>query len=106
MLMDEGMDSGDILLQEESQLDCEENFGELHDRLAKLGAALLIQTIDQVISGTASRQKQETSGVTFAPRLTRETGKILWTSNASDIVNLIRGLSPLPAAYTFMDGLP
>lgn len=105
MLMDEGMDSGDILLQEDTQLGDEENFGELHDRLAELGAALLIKTIDRVINATASRKKQDASGVTFAPRLTKETGKILWTSNASDIVNLIRGLSPSPAAYTFLNGL-
>ncbi len=104
MLMDEGMDSGDILLQEKTPLSPDETFGELHDRLAQMGAGLLLTTIELVISGAARRQKQDASAVTFAPRLTRETGKIAWNDRVADIVNLIRGLSPSPAAYTALDG--
>ena len=81
-----------------------ETYGELHDRLAQLGATLLIKTIEHVIAGTAQRQPQDASGVTFAPRLKKETGKINWQDNFSDIVNLIRGLSPSPAAYTLLEG--
>lgn len=104
MMMDEGMDSGDILMQEETPLGCSETFGELHDRLSKLGADMLLKTIEQLEAGTARRQSQDASAVTFAPRLTKETGKINWDDNAVSIVNLIRGLSPSPAAYTVMDG--
>jgi methionyl-tRNA formyltransferase len=104
MLMDEGMDSGDILAQEETPLGDEETYGQLHDRLAKDGAALLMKTISQVISSKAHRRQQDTSGVTFAPRLTRETGNINWQESAVHIVNLIRGLCPSPAAYTFWEG--
>ena len=104
MLMDEGMDSGDILLQQETDIGATETYGELHDHLAKLGASLLIKTIEQVVAGTAKRQPQDASGVTFAPRLKKETGKINWNNNVSDIVNLIRGLSPSPAAYTHLEG--
>lgn len=104
MMMDEGMDSGDILMQEETPLGYSETFGELHDRLAKLGADMLLKTIAQLEAGTARRQGQDTDAVTFAPRLTKETGKINWGDNAVNIVNLIRGLSPSPAAYTVMDG--
>ncbi len=104
MMMDEGMDSGDILMQEETPLGYSETFGELHDRLAKLGADMLLKTIAQLEAGTARRQAQDTDAVTFAPRLTKETGKINWGDNAVNIVNLIRGLSPSPAAYTVMDG--
>jgi methionyl-tRNA formyltransferase len=104
MLMDEGMDSGDILTQEETQLGVMETYGELHDRLAQLGATLLIKTIEQVVAETAQRQPQDASGVTFAPRLKKETGKIDWNNKVSDIVNLIRGLSPSPAAYTHLEG--
>lgn len=103
MLMDEGMDSGDILTQEEVLLAADETFGELHDRLAKQGAALLIKTIEQVISGNACRQVQDATAVTFAPRLTKDTGKINWGDNVLNIVNLVRGLSPSPAAYTQLD---
>lgn len=104
MLMDEGMDSGDILLQEETPLGPEETFGQLHDRLARLGAGLLLKTIDQVISGSVRRQAQDAANVTYAPRLTKETGRINWNSNTRSIVNLIRGLCPAPAAYTSLDG--
>ncbi len=104
MLMDEGMDSGDILTQEETPLEATETYGELHDRLAKLGATLLLKTIEQVVAGTAQRQPQDAAGVTFAPRLTKETGKINWHDSVFNIVNLIRGLSPTPAAYTSLDG--
>jgi methionyl-tRNA formyltransferase len=104
MLMDEGMDSGDILLQQKTEIGAAETFGELHDRLAQLGAILLIKTIEQVVAGTTKRQPQDTSGVTFAPHLKKETGKINWQDNVSDIVNIIRGLSPSPAAYTSLEG--
>lgn len=104
MLMDEGMDSGDILIQEETPLGADETYGHLHDRLAKLGANLLLQTIGHVVDGSASRQPQDKTGVTFAPRITRETGRINWRDNRIDIINLIRGLSPSPAAYTSLDG--
>ncbi|HQL00154.1 MAG TPA: methionyl-tRNA formyltransferase [Smithellaceae bacterium] len=104
MLMDEGMDSGDILMQQETPVGPDETYGELHDRLARLGAELLIQTIDEVVAGRAKRISQDPALVTFAPRLTRETSRIVWNAPASDIVNLIRGLSPAPAAWTRLDG--
>lgn len=104
MLLDEGMDSGDILNQEETPIGDMETCGELHDRLAKLGAALLIKTIDQVVSETSRRRSQDSIKATFAPRLTAETGRINWRDKSSDIVNLIRGLSPAPAAYSTLDG--
>src|SRR5208283_2627912 len=104
MLMDEGMDSGDILLQQETDIGAAETYGELHDRLAQLGATLLIKTIEQVAAGTAQRQPQDSTGMTFAPRLKKETGKINWKDNVFNIVNLIRGLSPSPAAYTHLEG--
>lgn len=105
MIMDEGMDSGDILLQEETEIGATETFGELHDRLAQSGALLLIKSIEQLSKGNAGTKKQDASGATFAPRLKKETGKINWNHRTSDIVNLIRGLSPAPAAYTLLNGL-
>jgi methionyl-tRNA formyltransferase len=104
MLMDEGMDSGDILLQEETPLGASETYGEVHDRLAQLGATLLIKTIEQMVDGTAKRIPQDASAMTLAPRLKKETGKINWNDKVSDIINLIRGLSPSPAAYTSLEG--
>jgi methionyl-tRNA formyltransferase len=106
MKMDEGMDSGDIILQQETLIDSAENYGQLHDRLAIEGAALLIEAINQMSAGTASPKPQDASQVIFAPRLKKETGRINWDSGAEDIVNLIRGLSPTPAAYTYLSGQP
>lgn len=105
MIMDDGMDSGDILLQEETQLGAAETFGELHDRLSQFGALLLIKSIEQIAHGTAERKPQDPSTATFAPRLKKETGKINWNNKAADIVNLIRGLSPSPTAYTSLGGI-
>jgi methionyl-tRNA formyltransferase len=102
MLMDEGMDSGDILLQQETAIGAAENYGQLHDRMAIMGANLLIEAIEQMTTGKAEPQPQDKSRVTFAPRLKKETGLINWNFNVYDIVNLIRGLSPAPAAYTFL----
>ena len=104
MLMDKGMDSGDILLQQQTVINTAETYGELHDRLAIQGASLLIEAIERMSAGSALPKPQDTSGVTFAPRLKKETGRINWSSDAGDIVNLIRGLSPAPAAYTYLSG--
>ena len=104
MLMDEGMDSGDILTQQETDIGAAETYGDLHDRLAEIGATMLIKTIEQVVAGTTQRQTQDASRVTFAPRLKKEIGKINWHDNVFNIVNLIRGISPSPAAYTHLEG--
>jgi methionyl-tRNA formyltransferase len=104
MLMDEGMDSGDIVLQQQIEINNMETYGELHDRLAISGAAMLMKAIDRVAAGDFSGQPQNGSLVTFAPRLKKETGRINWSFDAGAIVNLIRGLSPIPTAYTFLEG--
>lgn len=104
MLMDEGMDTGDILMQEETEIGHEETFGELHDRLAVKGAALLLKTIEMIISGTVKRTPQDPACATYAPRLNKQDGLIRWDSDIYQTVNRIRGLSPLPCAYTFVKG--
>ena len=104
MRMDEGMDSGDILIQEETPLGPEETFGELQDRLAERGADLLLKTIGMVTDGTVRRTPQDHASATFAPRLKKENGVIDWHRHADEIVRLIRGLSPSPCAYSFLQG--
>ncbi|MHB9099259.1 MAG: methionyl-tRNA formyltransferase [Syntrophales bacterium] len=104
MQMDEGVDSGDILLQEETLIGAEETFGELHDRLAKMGADLLLITLAMMETGMLRPRSQEHRLATPAPRLGREDGLIRWKSDARSIVSLIRGLSPSPGAYTFLEG--
>ena len=104
MLMDEGMDTGDILIQEETMVGPEEIFGGLHDRLADMGALLLLKTIDMILEGNAPRTPQDSSLATYAPRLKKEDGLIRWDADVNYTVNLIRGLSPAPCAYTFFKG--
>jgi methionyl-tRNA formyltransferase len=104
MLMDEGMDTGDILTQEETMIEPMETFGKLNDRLADMGARLLLKTIDMVASGNSTRRPQDASLATYAPRLKKEDGLIQWDAYVQQTVNLIRGLSPTPCAYTFFKG--
>jgi methionyl-tRNA formyltransferase len=102
MLMDEGVDSGDILLQEETDIDPDEIFEGLHEKLALMGAELLLKAVEGVVNGTVVRTPQDASFATYAPRLTVESGYIDWNKDSKDIVNLIRGLSPSPGAYSFL----
>jgi len=102
MLMDEGVDSGDILLQEETDIDIDDTFDDLHERLSKMGAELLIRTVRGVMDATLDGTPQDASLATLAPRLTREAGYINWDNEAGKITNLIRGLSSHPGAYSFL----
>ncbi|MBW6485921.1 MAG: methionyl-tRNA formyltransferase [Syntrophobacterales bacterium] len=101
MKLDTGIDSGDILLQEETPIGENENFGELHRRLAEMGAKLLLKTISLSLTGNLHPQRQDHSLATFAPPLGRELGLINWEDDCQKIARLIRGLSPTPCAYTF-----
>jgi methionyl-tRNA formyltransferase len=104
MRMDEGLDTGDILTQEETIIEPDETFGILHDRLAKMGAELLVKTIEMMQRGVGRRVPQNDMSASYAPKLKKEDGHIHWDSDVHSIVNLIRGLSPAPCAYTFFDG--
>ena len=104
MYMDTGLDTGDILLQNSTKIYEEENAGELHDRLAILGADTLIETLDLMKKGSIIRIKQNHEDATYASMLTKETGKIDWSLNAEKIKNLIRGTYPWPGAYSFYEG--
>jgi methionyl-tRNA formyltransferase len=104
MRMDEGVDSGDILLQEETPIGEEETFGTLHDRLANMGAGLLLKAIAQVEAGTLRPRPQDHRLVTQAPRLGSEDGRVRWDADARAIVARIRGLSPTPSAHTLLGG--
>lgn len=101
MLMDEGVDSGDILLQEEVAIEPDDTFDDLHETLSTMGAKLLVQAVRGVANGTITPTPQDTSLVSLAPRLERGVGHVDWTDEPGKIVNLIRGLSSQPGAYSF-----
>ena len=104
MYMGEGMDTGDMILKQEVEIGENETTGELWDRLSKVGAELLVETLKQVESGTAPRQKQG-DDFTLAPMLSKEMSKIDWENKtAVEIKNLVRGLNPIMGAYSFLEG--
>ena len=103
MYMDVGMDTGDIILKEETNIGEEETTGELWDRLSVIGGKLLIETVKQIEAGTVKRQKQGES-FTMAPMLNKDMAKIDWENKtAKEIHNLVRGLNPIMGAYTFLN---
>jgi len=104
MRMDEGVDSGDILIQEEIDLQQEETYDRLHDRLAVLGAQCLLRALEGLAAGTVQRTPQDHSQATLAPRLKKEDGQIRWEAPARQIAHFVAGLSSVPGAYTFLDG--
>ena len=104
MSVNEGVDTGDILLQEETPVASDETYDLLHDRLAKMGADLLLRTLQDMEAGRAQRRPQDNALVTYAPRLKKEDGLIRWQDSVRNIARLIRGLSSTPGAYTFLEG--
>jgi methionyl-tRNA formyltransferase len=102
MLMDEGMDTGPILLQEKIPIAPDDTAGSLSPRLAELGGRLLVETIARLKAGTLVPRPQDDTLATMAPLLKKEDGLIDWTLPAVAIVNRIRGLTPWPGAYTFL----
>lgn len=104
MQMDEGVDSGDILLQQETPIGPEETFGELHDRLAELGAELLLIALAMLQTGTLLPRPQDHRLASLAPRIGRDETRIRWQKDYRQIVRLIRGLSPVPGACTSLAG--
>ncbi len=102
MKMDEGIDSGDILLQQETPLGADETFGALHDRLARMGAELLLKTLTSLQKGELQPRPQNHALATYAPPLGKEIGLIHWADDCLKIVRLVRGLAPSPGAYTFL----
>ncbi len=98
------VDTGEIIMQRKIAVGPDETFGELHDRMADLGGGLLVETMDRIELGKYETSIQENSEATKAPKIYPELGKIDWGCSANEIHNLVRGLSPKPAAYTFHDG--
>ncbi len=103
MYMDVGMDTGDMILKEEVQIGENETTGELWERLSKIGADLLVKTLEQIQNGTATREKQG-NDFTLAPMLNKEMAKINWDEQtAKEIKDLVRGLNPIMGAYAFLN---
>ncbi len=104
MQMDEGLDTGDMLMKTEIVLDEKETGGSLHDKLAGAGAELCVQTLEALKDGTAVREPQGESMTEYARMLDKGMGRIDWSKDAKSVECLIRGLNPWPSAYTEWNG--
>ncbi len=103
MLLDEGMDTGDILLQREVEISPDETAGGLHDRLADIGAELIVETVEALGNGTAVPVPQDESMATTTRKLSKEYSIIDWNRSHEDIRNLTRALSPSPGCRTKLE---
>ena len=104
MYMDIGMDTGDMILKQETEIGENETTGELWERLSKIGAELLVKTLKEIENNSAPRIPQG-DDYTIAPMLDREISKIDWEKkSAIEIKNLVRGLNPFMGTYSYLDG--
>ncbi len=103
MQLDAGLDTGDILLVKKTDIKPDETSGELFDRLKVLGAQLLIETINELLSGTLKPVKQDDSQSTYASMLSKNISAVDWTKSAQQVHNHIRGLEPWPVASTVIN---
>jgi methionyl-tRNA formyltransferase len=99
MRMTEGLDEGPVLATAILRIDALETAGSLHDRLAKAGAALLVETLEELAKGEAVETPQAVDGVTYAKKIRPKEARIDWTRSAGEVDRKIRGLSPFPGAW-------
>ena len=104
MQMAEGLDTGPVFAEEQTDIDAHETAGELHDRLAELGADLLIRCLDPILDDTLTPVPQRETDVTYAARISKADACIDWSRSAVDIDRLIRAYDPWPVAETLLDG--
>lgn len=105
MMMNEGLDTGDMLITKKVKIDFNETSGELYDRLSCLGAETLEETLTNLENGTLVRTPQCDAESTYAPLLSKEISNIDWNESALTVYNKIRGLNPWPVAVTYIDGV-
>lgn len=104
MVMDEGLDTGPILLRKEVAIGREETAGELHDRLSVLSGDLLLETIEGLAGNSLVEQPQDNSRATYAPKIDRSMSQIKWARPARTVSAHIRALDPWPGAFTLLSG--
>lgn len=100
MYMVKKCDAGDMILKKEIEIDSEDTYETLHDKMAPVGAEALIEALDSIEKGQAKAEKQDDSLSCYASMITRDMGIIDWSKSSKEIKNKIRGFNPVPAAYT------
>lgn len=104
MYMVEALDAGDMISKVAVPIEEQDNVGSMHDKLAKAGAQLLIETLPKLIAGEIEAIPQNHAEATFAPNIKRSDERIDWSKTAEQIYNQVRGLNPWPVAYTTFEG--
>ncbi|MBQ9314599.1 MAG: methionyl-tRNA formyltransferase [Clostridia bacterium] len=102
MYMSEGMDTGDMILKQEVMIENDDTYGTLYEKLKKVGGKLILETLEKIADGLIPREKQS-DDFSIAPMIEKSLGNINWNKSAIEIRNLIRGLNPMPGAYTNLD---
>lgn len=103
MRMDEGLDTGDMIMKQEVIVDEDETGGSLFDKLSEVGAKLCVKTMEAIENGTAVYTPQDDALATHTGKIQKEMGSIDWSKDAEVIERLVRGLNPWPSAYTRID---
>jgi methionyl-tRNA formyltransferase len=106
MKMDAGLDTGAILSQEKTPIREDDNSQTLHDRLAQIGAELLVKTIPDYVAGKIEPRPQPTEDVSYAPKIKKSDGQINWSESALMCWNRVRAMNPWPGAFTFLSAEP
>ncbi len=103
IIMDENLDTGDILLSSRTYLSSHENYQDLHDRLSQMGADLIIKTLDGISKNQIKPRKQGQKNASFAPMLRKNHGKINWNIDSEKINSHVRAMTPWPGAFTYLN---
>lgn len=104
MFMDAGMDTGPILLVEETEISSTDTTGSLQERLSHMGASLLLKTLDELAKGTLTPREQDPAQATYAPKIEKAEARIDWTRSARQLSYLLRAFDPAPGAFTLWNG--
>ena len=104
MYMDEGLDTGDIISVERFPITEEDDFESIHDKSAEIGGKLLSKTVDEIFEGSISRTKQDSSLATYAKKIEKEDARIDFTLDAEVASARIRGVTPIPGAFAYLNG--
>jgi methionyl-tRNA formyltransferase len=103
-LLEKTVDTGNIILQKKIEISPDDDFGTLHDKLSLLGADAVLETVEILNDGNFEPLPQDDTAATKAPKITKDLARINWHDDAEKIVNLVRGLSPFPAAFFESEG--
>jgi methionyl-tRNA formyltransferase len=106
IVMDEGLDTGDVLLARRVAIEAEDDAGSLGDRLARIGGDVLVETLDALAEGHAHRTPQDEAAATYAPKLRPSDRRLDWSAPAATLANVVRAMAPEPGAVAVFRGAP